>query len=180
VASAWCWSGFGTYKKKPTKKIPIVVCTQGSFLASVKFPDNTPFELTTNPPLRYVGDSVEFLFTEESLQLSCIVRYSKIIINTSDVATSRIPLADVHENIVGGAYVTANFHYNRELMTIIRIQNNVATCQFLYDKTDSEDNDGMVEVWQTVDLPLDEVHALVASFGKQSEGNGMFSSNILT
>jgi hypothetical protein len=167
-------------QKKTTKKIPIVVCTQGSFLALVKSPDNTPFELSTNPLLWYVGDSVEFLFTEESLQLSCIVRYSKIIINTSDVAMSRIPLADVHENIVGGAYVTANFHYNGELMTIIRIQNNVATCQFLYDETDSEDNDGMVEVWQTVDLPLDEVHALVASFGMQSEGNGMFSSNILT
>jgi hypothetical protein len=135
-------------------------------LASVELPDNTPIELTTNPPLRFVGDSVEFLFAEESRQLSCTVWYSKIIINTSDVVTSRIPLAEEHENIVGGAHVRANIHYNGELMTIIRIQNNVATCQFLYDETDSEDNDGMIELGPTVDLPLDEVHALVASFGK--------------
>ncbi len=157
--------GLGLTRRKPTKKNPLVVCTQGSFLASVELQDNIPFELIRKPLLRLSGDSVEFLFTEEIRQLLCTVRYSKIIINSSDVATSRIPTADVHENPVGGAYVTANFHYNGELMTIISIQNDYATCQYLHDETDSEDNDSIDE-GQTIDLPLEGVSALVASFGK--------------
>jgi hypothetical protein len=133
-------------------------------LASVELQDNIPYELITKPLLRLSGDSVEFLFTEESWQLSYTVRYSKIIVKSSDVAMSRIPTVDVHENPVGGAYVTTYFHYIGELMTIISIQNDYATCQYLHNETDGKDNDSIDE-GQTIHLPLEEVSALVASFG---------------
>jgi hypothetical protein len=156
--------GLGLTKRKPTKKNPIHNCTVGSFLTAVEVGDNLPTELVIDCKNRYHGDSVEFLYTEESRQLTCTVRYSKLLINTHDVATSRIPTAEVHSNVVAGAYVNANFHYNGELMTILRIENNFATCRYLANDidSDSEDRDALV----TIDLPLQQVHELVTSFGK--------------
>lgn len=156
--------GLGLTKRRPTKKSPLVHCTVGSFLTAVEVGENLPVELVADPKKRYHGDSVEFLYTEESRQLTCTVRYSKMIINTHAVATSRIRTAEVHKNVLAGAYVDANFHYNGELMTILSIQNDFATCRYLPNDIDSDIED--ITELATIDLPLQQVHELVASFGR--------------
>jgi len=71
----------------------------------------------------------------------------------------------VHEkHTVAGAYVGANFYYNGELMTILRIRDDFTTCKYLTDEFDSgsEDEEEVV----TLELPLQLAHELVASFGR--------------
>lgn len=157
--------GLGLTKRKPTKKSSHLHCTVGCFLMSVEVGDDIPDVLLANCNARYYGDSVEFLYTEESRQLTCTVRHTKIIINSHNVVTSRLWLALVHEkHTVAGAYVGANFHYNGELMTILRIRDDFTTCKYLTDDFDSGSED--VEEVVTLELPLQLAHELVASFGR--------------
>jgi hypothetical protein len=90
------------------------------------------------------------------------MKYSKLLINNKDVVLSRIATAEVHQQVIGGAYVSSNFFYNGELLTVIRIGHNYATCRYLRDDDDSENS----HQWDTIDLPLDVVHNCVASFGR--------------
>ncbi len=101
--------GLGLTKRKPTKKNPLAYCSVGSYLKSVELGEEVPFDLIQSFNQKYHGNSVEFLYTEESQQLSCSVRYSKMIINTTDAATSRIPTAYVRTDVIAGAYVSAIF-----------------------------------------------------------------------
>jgi hypothetical protein len=156
--------GLGITKKKPSKKCPLVYCTENGFLTSIELGDHTPAELVAKPLKKWPGNLVDFIYTEESRQLSCTIRYSKIKISSRDVVISRLHTAEVHDPVVGGAYVNANFHYNGELMTVISISNGIARCAYLHDLSDS-DNEVTVDDVQHVDLPVGHVDNLVASFG---------------
>jgi hypothetical protein len=156
--------GVGIVKKKPTKKHPLAYCTEGSYLTSVEVGLYVPNELVAKPLYRCPTDSIDFTYTEESRQLTCTLRYSKIKISNHEMVTTRMPTAEVQDQVVGGAYVNAYFHYNGELMTVLAITNDIATCKYLRDDSDS-DEEGEHN-WQTVDLPLQLVHQSVASFGR--------------
>jgi hypothetical protein len=156
--------GLGIVKKRPTSKVPLVYCTEGSFLTSVEVQENLPDELVAKPLQRFPRDGVDFIYTEESRQLTCNIRYSKIKINNRETVTSRMPTAEVHEQLIGGAYLDSHFHYNGDLMTVVNIANDTATCRHLHYDSDSDEDDE--ERWELVDLPLDLVRQLVSSFGK--------------
>jgi hypothetical protein len=49
-----------------------------------------------------------------------------------------------------------------ELLTVLRIENNIALCHYLRNDDDSENS----SQWDTIDLPLDLVNNLVALFGQ--------------
>ena len=78
---------------------------------------------------------------------------------------SRMATAQVHQQVIGGAYISSNFHFNGELLTVLRIENNIALCRYLRNDDDSENS----SQWDTIDLPLDLVNNLVASFGRELE-----------
>jgi len=154
--------GLGLTKKKPTKRLPLVHCMEGSYLTSLELAEDIPKELLRKPHFRWMEDSAHLMYTEESRQLSVNIRYSKLLINNKDVVFSRLPTADVHRQVIGGAYISSNFHYNGELMTVVQIEGNVAKCRILNDDNDSTNS----SEWVTVELPLDLVHQLVATFGR--------------
>ena len=154
--------GLGLTKRKPTKRLPLVHCMEGSYLTSLELADEIPDELLRKPHVRWMEDSVHLIYTEESRQLSVVIRYSKLIINNKDVVLSRLPTAEVHRRVIGGAYVSSNFHYKGELMTVLQIDGNVAKCRIINDDDDSINS----SEWVTVELPLDLVHQLVATFGR--------------
>jgi hypothetical protein len=124
--------------------------------------EEVPMDLIHSVYQKYRGNSVEFLYTEESRQLSCSVRYSKIIINTAKAANSRIPTALVRNDVIASAYVSANFLLNGLIMTVHQIDNNIARCRYVLDESDSTDS----EHCEFIDLALDQVQSLVAAFGR--------------
>jgi hypothetical protein len=154
--------GLGLTKKKPTKKQPLVHCTEGSYLTSLELGEVIPPELARKSTSKWMDDCVHFIYTEESRQLSVSLKYSKLLINNKDLVLCRIATAEVHQQVIGGAYVSSNFFYNGELLTVIRIGNEYATCRYLRDDDDSVTSGQ----WDTIDLPLDVVHNCVASFGR--------------
>jgi hypothetical protein len=154
--------GLGLTKRKPNKKSPLVHCTENSFLTSVELGDGIPTELLVKPLKIWHGDLVDFTYTNESRQLSCNIQYTKLRIYNKEVALSRIPTAEVHNSVVGGAYVSAQFHYDGQLMSVIGIVNKIATCVYLHDDIDSDDE---LDESQIINLPLEDVDRLVSSFG---------------
>jgi hypothetical protein len=144
------------------KKNPLAYCSVGSYLTSVELGEEVPMDLIHSFNQKYCGNSVEFLYTEESRQLSCSVQYSKIIINTAEAATSQIPTALVRNDVIASAYVSANFLLNGLIMTVHQIDNNIARCRYVLDESDSTDS----ERCEFIDLALDQVQSLVAAFGR--------------
>jgi hypothetical protein len=155
--------GLGMTKKKPTKKVLLAHCTEGSYLTSLELADVVPAELVRKPMLQWTDNSAHLIYTEESRQLSFSLKYSKLLINNTDIVTSRIPTGQVHQQVIGGALISSVCFYNGELLTIVRINDSLATCHYLRDDDDSADNSVQ---WDTIDLPLDIVNDLVASFGR--------------
>jgi hypothetical protein len=82
-------------------------------------------------------DLAHLMYTEESRQLSVNIWYSKLLINNKDIVLSRLLTAEVHRQVIGGAYISSNFHYNGELMTVVQIEGNVAKCGIINDDDDS-------------------------------------------
>jgi hypothetical protein len=154
--------GLGLTKRKPTKSNPLIYCSVGSFITSVDVMEEFPMELINNMNRKYHSDCIEFLYTEENRLLTCSVWYSKIIVNSSEEVRARFPMADVHNSVIAGAYVSANFHYNNILMTVHGIVGNVATCRYLPEDGDSNNS----EDYLYMDLPVDQVHELVSMFGR--------------
>jgi hypothetical protein len=154
--------GLSLNKKNPTKREPLVHCTEGSYLTSLELGEVIPAELARKATLKWMEDCVHFMYTEESWQLTVTIKYSKLLINKKDLVLSCIATAEVHEQVIGGAYVSSNLFYYGELLTVICIGNDFATCRYLRDDDDSLDSNQ----WDTIDLPLDVVHNCVASFGR--------------
>lgn len=103
------WSGFRDNKKMAYKKAPLVHCTEGAYLTSLEVGDAVPAILMTKPMHRWTGDWAHSIYTEESRQLSFSIKYSKILINNKDIVTSCIPTGQVHQQVVGGAFISSFF-----------------------------------------------------------------------
>jgi hypothetical protein len=65
--------GLGITKKKTSKKSPLVYCTENGFLTSIELGDNTPVELLAKPLRKWHSVLVDFIYMEESRQLSCTI-----------------------------------------------------------------------------------------------------------
>jgi hypothetical protein len=65
--------GLGLSRAKPTKRHPIVTCTIGCYLTSVELSDNIPAELAEKPLRPWAGNVIDFIYSEESCQLSAVV-----------------------------------------------------------------------------------------------------------
>lgn len=98
--------GLGMAKARPTKNHPFVTCTIGT---SVELNDNIPMELIKTPLLPWSGNGIDFIYTEETTQLSCFLRYTKIPVSNAEVATSRTSRAQVQPPLVSAAYINCSF-----------------------------------------------------------------------
>jgi hypothetical protein len=114
-------------------------------------------EYMRKPLIPYKGNGIDFIYTEESRQLSCNVRFSSLVVSDAKVATDRIPSADVCVWPASNAYVGAWFLYQGSVFEVERIDGNVAICK---DPDDDSDAGNPTE------LPLPLVSDLVNSFGR--------------
>lgn len=95
-----------------------------------------------------------FFYSLQNNSLHCSIQFSKISVTNEDVATCRIPNADVvRDDGCVTAYVGAIFMYNDEAYEVIAIHNNVARCRSVYNEQ------------QYIELTLDVVNDLVDNFG---------------
>jgi hypothetical protein len=148
--------GIGLAKNRPSKKRCIVDCTIGSIMTSVEVGHCAPEAVLAKPLQRVPNNGIDFVFTDETRQLLCNIRYTKLVVEKSEVATSRITTANVlNRSLVAGAYVNCNFHYNNVLFRVLRITEDICHCI-----SDNDDDEEIV-----IELPLGEVHGLVALFG---------------
>jgi hypothetical protein len=99
-------------------------------------------------------DGLDFFYSLQNNSLRCNIRFSKISVTNEDVATCRIPNADVvHDDGSVSAYVGAIFMYNDETYEVTAIHNNVAQCRSMYNEQ------------QYVEIALDVVNGLVDNIG---------------
>lgn len=145
--------GLGLTKKRPTKAAPVSCCTIGCILTSIECAAEAPQELLLHNDRPCTMDGIDFIFYEKSRCLSCIVRYSKLVVNTNAVATSRIPSAVV-SNAVSGVYINVWFLHNGSLLEVVEIKESTAMCSYV-----EESNTDLIE------LPLALIADLVARFG---------------
>lgn len=143
--------GIGLAKDRPTKRNPLGYCTINSILTSVEVPDDVP-----DNALHQGGDGIYLIFTEQKRLLTCNIRFSNIIVSSTDDALSRLPHARVEEEEAQtAAYVSAWFLYNGVLHEVVRISDNIATCKKIGNYGDS----------RTLNLSTALVSESVKSFG---------------
>jgi hypothetical protein len=144
--------GIGSTQYKPSKTRPLQYCTINSTLTSVECADELPQCIRRKPLGPCFTDGIDFLYHEQNNTLSCHVRFTRLRVASAEVATSRIPAANViAEN--AGAFVGAWFHYDGNTFSIINIDNGICFCQSVEDEE------------MSVELPIDLVNDLVSNFG---------------
>jgi len=94
---------------------------------------------------------------DEKKSVSCNVRDSSLVVSNAEVATDRIPSADVCVQPASNAYVGAWFLYQGAVFEVERIEGNVAICK---------DPDDDSDAGNSTELPLPLVSDLVNSFGR--------------
>jgi hypothetical protein len=113
--------GLGLSASKPTKKNPFKGCIINDKLNSIELDDYIMDEYIRKPLMPYKGNGIDFIYTDESRQLSCNVRYSSLVVSNAEVATDRIPSADVCVWPASNAYVGAWFLYQGSVFEVERI-----------------------------------------------------------
>jgi hypothetical protein len=148
--------GLGVSRRRPTKANPLQFCTIGSILTSVEVGPEPPFEVVLKPDCNVSVNGIDFIYTESNRCLSCIIRFSKVVVSDEAVATSRLAAAEVVANKVSGVYLNVWFKHNNRLMEVVAIneENNMITCSYVE------------EVEEDVVLPLNLVEELVSMFGQ--------------
>ena len=97
--------GLGVSRRRPTKANPLQFCTIGSILTSVEVGPEPPFEVVLKPDCNVSVNGIDFIYTESNRCLSCIIRFSKVVVSDEAVATSRLAAAEVVANKVSGVYI---------------------------------------------------------------------------
>jgi hypothetical protein len=144
--------GLGSTQFKPCKTRPLQYCTINSILTSVECQNVLPQNIMRKPLQPIYADGIDFCYSEQNNMLSCHVRFSRLKISSSEVATSRIHTANVlAENV--GAYEGAWFQYDGNTFEVQRIENGICYCF-------SVDEEGVA-----VELPSELVNQLVSEFG---------------
>jgi len=145
--------GIGSTQYRPSKTRPLQYCTINSILTSVECDALLPAQLAQKPLLPVLTDGIELSYYEQNSTLSCHVRFTRLRVVLSEVATSRITAANViAEN--PGAYEGAWFQYHDNTFEIRRIENGVCFCRSV--------DDGGITIQK---LPIDVVNDLVNKFG---------------
>lgn len=148
-------AGIGLAKKRPKKSSPIQCCTIGGILTSIECPPEVPLEILLKPTSQCTIDGIDFIYYETSRCLSCIVRFTKITVNTKEDVTERIAVGEVNPNPESGVYVNVWFRYEDMLLEVTSINEatQIVTCS-------NVEEEGL-----EIDLPLDLVSNLVKRFG---------------
>ena len=105
------------------------------------------------PDSPYHLNGIDFIFYEEQRNLSCIIRFSKIVVKDGFVVTSRLPSAVVAAPETG-IYVNALFVYNNQVLEVVAIYNTLVRCAYVEEAQNN-----------TIDLPINLVRELVSAFG---------------
>ncbi len=118
--------------------------------------------VAAEPLMPWHGNGIDIIYTLETSQLSCSIRFTKIAVATAEVATSCTPKAQVQQQAVSGVYVNCSFLYNNELMAVTAINGDMVTCRYVNEDSDDEESDER----GPIDLPMETVVQLIASFGR--------------
>lgn len=144
--------GFGSTQSRPSKTRPIQYCTINSTLTSVECDLEIPMDFRKKPHRPWYKDGIDLLYSMENNSLACHVRFSRLRVTSPEVATTRIPAANVvAEN--DGAYVGAWFHYEATTFAVIEIANDICYCECV-------ETEGVLR-----QFPTDLVNELVSNFG---------------
>jgi hypothetical protein len=146
--------GIGISSTRPTKKCKFKYCTVNGKLNSIELGESTPAENVADPLMNFGNNGIDFVFSEESRQLTCILRFTSIPVSNSDIVTSRVPKADVKQP-TSGAYVGAWFLYNGVVLEVESISGDNVWCK----DQDGDDDDPLINV------PLPLACNLINSFG---------------
>jgi len=112
-----------------------------------------PAQVARKPLAPCITDGIELSYYAQNSTLSCHVRFTRLRVVSSEVATSRINAANViAEN--PGAYEGAWFQYGGNTFEVPRIENGFCFCRFV--------EEGGAAIQQ---LPIDLVNDLVNKFG---------------
>jgi hypothetical protein len=129
-------------------------CTINGKLNSIELGNLIPVENVGYPLMTTRSNGIDFIFSEESRQLTCSIHFTAIIVSHLDVVKSRVPNADVQQPATS-AYVGAWFLYHGVVLEVTTILNNIASCK------EPDDDDATV-----IELPLPLVSQLVDTFGR--------------
>jgi hypothetical protein len=146
--------GLGICSARPTKKTRYRYCTINGTMNSVEMHQEVSGEIVDKPLKRTGCNGIDFVYKLESRQLVCTVRFTKLIVSTAEIATSRVPIADVKAPR-SSAYVGAWFIHDGVVLEVVKIVNDIVAC-----KTPDNDED-------IIELPLPLVSDLVNRFGRQ-------------
>lgn len=147
--------GLGITTTRPTKKCRFKYCTVNGKLNSVEVEQAIPYENVLSPLKNSGKNGIDFVFTEESRMLTCIIRFTSITVSQPEIVISRVPKADVKQP-ESGVYVGAWFLHNGAVLEVAVILDEVAGCK----DPDGDDDDALIE------LPLPLVSELINSFGR--------------
>jgi len=147
--------GIGCSSAKPTKYSPVQYCTINSQMNSIESSTALPAEVLRKPFNPTKCNGIDLLYIQQNSSLCCHIRFTRIVVSTAEVATSRIPAAHIVRE-ASSAYVGAWFNHNGRTYEIININidDQICTC-------DTVDEPPHV----TAELPLRVVENLVDSFG---------------
>jgi hypothetical protein len=144
--------GLGISSSRPTKQNKSKYCTINGTLNSVELPNELPAENIPSLLKRTVNNSIDFIYSSKSRQLSCTIRFTQLRVSSAEVVLSRAPSAEV-KAAATSAYVGAWFLHDGAVLEIVSIENNRVACK----TPDSDDT--------TIELPLELVCDLVNRFG---------------
>jgi len=145
--------GLGLTTTRPTKKIKHKYCTINGILNSVEVSEELPREVVDSPFERTGCDGIDFVYKAESRQLVCTIRFTKLCVSSTEIATARVPSADVKAP-TSSAYIGAWFIHNGAVLEVVAIVDDYVNCK-------TPDNDEEV-----IQLPLPLVIDLINKFGR--------------
>ncbi len=148
--------GLGFCSSRPTKKNNLKCCMVNDKLNSIELGESYPEEYHHKPLSANKGNDIDFIFSEATRQLTCILRYSSIVISDAEVTISRLPSANVSICPETNAYVGAWFLHNGSVLEVVRISGNIVVCHDPDDEVDLNE----------IESPLNLVSDLVNSFGR--------------
>jgi hypothetical protein len=119
--------GIGCASDKPTKQKPFQFCSINSILSSVEAGTTIPPDVLSKPLSVSKADGIDLMYVFQNSSLCCQLRFTKITIDTAEVATRRLPNARIVRES-SSAYIGAWFNYNNKTYEVISINRNERKC----------------------------------------------------
>jgi hypothetical protein len=122
----------------------------------VEVDDSIAPAIQANPLMTQKNNGIDFLYSNETRQLSCNVRFTSMTVTNPEVAISRIRTADVKWPATS-AFIGAWFLRDNVVYEVVKISGNLAWCK----DPDDEETDAVLH-----QFPLELVSELVNNFGR--------------